>query len=619
MKTFFIMASIFFALGAQGREFFVSPTGNDASEGTVQSPFKTLTRARNASREVVRDEIDPIFITLRGGRYELSEPVVFEPQDSGTARSPLVIRAYRDETPILSGGHLVSGWRKVEESNQWSAQLPEPLPKFIRQIWVNRELRHVARHPNSGYLHVAALPDKMPEWDQGQTRFNYRDGDLPTTDLGSAARVVTMTRWVESHLPIASIDPKTHLFNFNARNVFRLDANDPYYIENSRALLDEPGEWFLDEVNRTLYYLPKSGEDMRKAEVIVPDLQQVMILRGDPEKDQVIHNVEFQGITFSHTSWDITFASTTQPSKNVGGFSQASIPVPAAVLGNGVRDCAFERCTFEHIGNWALHLARGCQGNRIGNCDFHDLGAGGIKLGEEGIRERSSEQSFANQITNCTLHDGGNYFHSAVGIWVGQSFNNRIAHNEISDFFYSGISLGWSWGYGPSLNRGNLVEENHVHHIGIKSIHHPTAKNVPGTFLAAREVDGPILSDMGAIYVLGGRDGTVVRRNTFHDIAGIHYGGWGIYLDEGSSNVLVEQNLVYRTAHGGFHLHYGKDNIIRNNIFAFGRVRQIQHSRAEDHRGFIFTRNIVIGDSAMLSGPDTPKSAENDDYDHNLY
>jgi parallel beta-helix repeat protein len=316
-----------------------------------------------------------------------------------------------------------------------------------------------------------------------------------------------------------------------------------------------------------------------------------------------VHLIVFLGITFSNSGFNLSYSKTTQPAKNVGGFSQASIPIPAAVHGDGLRDCVFERCSFEHLGNWAFQLARGCQSNRIEQCRFEDLGAGGMKLGEDTIREKSADQSFANRITGCTFHNGGNVFHSAVALWIGQSFNNTIARNEISEFFYSGISLGWSWGYGASLNRGNRVEENHVYHIGIKS----------------NSLE-PILSDMGGIYVLGGRDGTVIRRNTFHDIAGIHYGGWGIYLDEGSSNVLVEQNLVYRTTHGGFHLHYGKDNIIRNNIFAFGRDLQIQHSKPEDHRGFTFTRNIVISDKPrMVGGPDNSPGATNDDYDHNLY
>jgi parallel beta-helix repeat protein len=602
-----VLAVVFtlFAMHIYGREVFVSPTGDDNAAGTIDHPFATLTRAQAATRSISRDDAGPIFITLRGGRYELHEPIVFEPQDSGTARSPLIVRAYRDEKPVLSGGRQVTGWKTGELYNTpiWYAHVSEPLPKSIRQIWVNGEFRHVARSPNSGYLHVAALPDQMKEWDQGQTRFNFKDGDLPTANLGPDARVVTMTRWVESHLPIASVDVRQHLFNFNARNMFRLDGNDPYYIENSIVLLDEPGEWYFDRAQRTLFYAPKPGEDIRTTEVIVPMLEQVMLLKGNPEKNETIHHVEFQGITFSHTGWDFTFSQTTQPTKNVGGFSQASIPIPAAVHGDGLRDCAFERCNFEHIGDWALQLARGCQSDRIDGCNFEDLGAGGIRLGEEGIREKTPEQSFANRIINCTLHDGGKVFHSAVALWVGQSFNNTIARNEISDFFYSGISLGWSWGYGASLNRGNVVEENHVHHIGTKS--------------NSRE---PILSDMGGIYVLGGRDGTVIRRNTFHDIAGIHYGGWGIYLDEGSSNVLVEQNLVYRTTHGGFHLHYGQDNVVRNNIFAFGRDLQVQHTKPEDHRGFTFTRNIVISDMPrMVGGADTGPGATNDEYDHNVY
>ena len=127
--------------------------------------------------------------------------------------------------------------------------------------------------------------------------------------------------------------------------------------------------------------------------------------------------------------------------------------------------------------------------------------------------------------------------------------------------------------------------------------------------------DGPILSDMGAIYVLGSRGGSVVRGNVCHDIAGIKYGGWGIYLDEGSSDTLIENNLCYRTTNGGFHQHYGKDNIVRNNIFAFAREHQIQRTRVEDHQSLTFEHNIVY----WKTGPLTNTSPEKIVWDYNLY
>ena len=165
-------------------------------------------------------------------------------------------------------------------------------------------------------------------------------------------------------------------------------------------------------------------------------------------------------------------------------------------------------------------------------------------------------------------------------------------------FIYTGISMGWTWGYGPSLCHGNRIEANLIHDIGKKS-----------------DGDGPILSDMGGIYTLGMQPGTVITGNVFHDIAARVYGGWGIYLDEGSSGITVENNLVYRTTHGGFHQHYGRDNVVKNNIFALGRDLQIARTKTEPTKSFTFTRNIVY----WTTGKFTATNAKGIEFDGNLY
>lgn len=576
--------------------FYVAPNGSDHNKGTLQSPFATLNRVRDAIRELKHQTggrlQKSVKVYLRGGTYFLKEPFILTPEDSGDPAAPILYMAYRNEKPVISGGVRITGWKEgtLNGKKVWKAELPQAKDGrwTFRQLWVNGKRRFAARHPNQGYLEVEAVPDTKPDtpWHEGQKRFQYKEGDAAQgTDLTGATCVV-MTRWVESHLPLESVDEANRTFSFKKRSVFQLQPGDPYYLYGVKAFLDTPGEWWLDEQAGILYYMPREGEKMDRAEITVPQLSQLIRMEGKPEAERWVTDIQFVGLTFAHTEWQLSDeVKGGWPAPDVGGFPQAAVGVPAAIYGEGLSRCLFLRCTIRNIGTYGIELGKGCRENAILECTLSDLGAGGIKIGETAIRTSPQEQTFKTDVIGCTIRDGGKIFHSAIGIWIGQSYHNRIARSHIHDFYYTGISIGWTWGYGDALGYGNRVENNHVHHIGVRA-----------------DGDGPILSDMGGIYTLGNQKDTIIRNNKWHDIAGLRYGGWGIYFDEGTTGALAENNLVYRTTHGGFHQHYGKENIVRNNIFAYARDWQIQRSRPEAHRSFTFERNIVLFDKGVLLG-----------------
>ena len=585
--------------------FFVDPRGDDKAAGTMEKPFKSPARARDAVRELKRRGggklAGPVTINFRAGTYFLSEPLVLTPEDGGTERAPVTYAAYQKEKPVLSGGRAVTGWSKgkLGDREVWTARLERKDAPPLRSLWVQGARATRARHPDKGYLAVDHVSEATGEWTKGVGSFQFKGTDLKAWPklVEDGAEAVVMSRWVESRLPITAVEEASRSVKFGQKSVFVLQKDDLYWVEGNASFLDQPGEWHFDRATGVLSYVPRDGEDMAKAEAIVPAVAQVLRLEGKPESGSFIGHVTFRGLGFSHCDWGQGWPGHDA---KASGFSQAASGVPAAVHADGARHCVFDACDFSHVGTYALRLARGCQNNRVTFCTMTDLGAGGVRIGETEVREKPADETFGNEVSDCRIIDGGNLFPSAVGVWIGQSRDNRIVHNEIADLYYTALSIGWTWGYGKSGAGGNVIGHNHVHHIGQPS-----------------DETKPILSDMGGIYTLGIQGGTVIRNNRFHDINGLKYGGWGIYYDEGSSNVVSENNVIYRTTHGGFHQHYGRDNVFRNNIIAFGRDYQVQRTRPEAHRSFTFERNILYWEKgdAVAGGWDNYNVA----FDKNVY
>jgi len=549
-----------FVLGAvaPAATLYVSPQGREGAPGTLDRPLPSFAAARDALRALrAKGDNSPATVLIRGGVYRLAETFVLTPQDSDATYA-----AYAGERPVISGGRAITGWTKGP-GPIWSA----PASGQFRQLFVNGRRALRARTPNYGFYRIDG-----PSSQDKPFILRFRGSDIKPEWAKSGVEVVALLAWAEIRMPIASVDPAAHTARLEADpRPSNRETDARYLIENAPDGLDSTGEWRLDSAAGVVYYWPESGEDLTRDEVVAPAMTQLVRLEGMPETGAMVRNVVFRDLDFRHADWSMGPQGYAE--------TQAAMSAPSAFEAVGAEGAAIDHCVFTQSGGYAIWFGRGCRRNRITANEIFDLGGGGVKIGETAMRANEAEQNFEHTVTDNDIHDLGLVYPSAIGVWVGQSSRNTISHNHIHDLYYTAISVGWTWGYAPNQCAGNVIEFNHLHHIGKE-----------------------MLSDMGAIYTLGMQPGTAIRNNLIHDVRSFTYGGWGIYPDEGSSDMIIENNIVYRTKSAGFHQHYGRENLVRNNIFAFGQEFQLMRTRAEDHVSFTFEGNIVYFDSGGLLG-----------------
>ncbi|MCK5752146.1 MAG: right-handed parallel beta-helix repeat-containing protein, partial [Mycobacterium sp.] len=335
----------------------------------------------------------------------------------------------------------------------------------------------------------------------------------------------------------------------------------PYFLENKRAFLDSPGEWFLDTDTGTVYLWPPAGIDMAHAKVIAPVLEH--LIRFEGVAGQPVRHLAFTGLTFKHTTWAL----------GAEGYDghQADVVIGGAIDGNHVDSVTFRDCLFAEHGRYALRLEDGCRNVEVDACEFRDIGGGAILLGSYRKGNPAEvDQTFGYRIIDCHVHDNGKVYPSSVGIGVGYSNHNVVAGNHVHHTTYTGISVGFGWTYNKTAAHDNLIENNHLHDIQL------------------------VLGDGAAIYTLSRQPGTVIRGNVIHDVFGYYTYGSGICLDNNSSDMLVENNFVARTIGASFvNNAVGRDNVIRNNIFALAATDVFHINRCKN--------NTIVGNIIYIS------------------
>ena len=544
----------FDAASAKG-DFFVSPTGNDHWSGTLaepnsagtDGPFATLPRAQQAVRELKRKVYLPkakaidaryvgtaypfgkgqdIVVFIRQGYYPLTEPLRFTPEDGGERVETtlpsgafewhhlrdnyVTYAAYPGETPVISGAQAVTHWRK--DNNVWVA--PSPLTN-VSDLIANGRKQTLARTPNTGYCTLRATPASSSE-------IPCRPGDLQSWEGMEGNRIVILLRWRTAYNRIARIDASNHIAFLQqpedgpGGNNGLLVVPPRYYVENVKALLDAPGEWFFDQHRKEISYIPAAGiSDPNQAHLSVPQLRQLVQVQGD-EKSPV-RNLRFAGLIFEGAKDDFR------------DFPHHYDPTPGcvAISWDYAADCEFGHCTLRTCGGVGMFVGSGCGNTRIFRNTFASLEQGA--LGVSGVSDLA--QGRLVQVTRATTIEHNIFTECGQGggitLSVGGALQTTIAHNY---FTKSGRPYTINCGGGGlegSINGDCLVEYNHF-----EDVQHDA-------------------DDAGVIVVNGMTFNSQVRNNLIHQVhRGFFSDNVAFWFDNMSSHWTVTNNLYYDLQQG---------------------------------------------------------------------
>jgi len=569
-----LVVFLLFALAGNAVDIYVSPKGSDTNDGSKDQPLATVAAALRKARELRRlndpSIKDGIHIILGGGIYQLLETVILRPEDAGTTDSPIFFEAASNEKPILSGGVKIDGWKKLNKAvvglsasakgKLWVADVPMINGELFqfRQIWVND---------------AKAVRAKSVNGDAMQRILNWNKKDescwIPTPQFSlSNVKGVEMfihQWWAIAMLRIKKIEvhgdstqlyfhpPESKIQNehpWPAPWLSKETGNSAFYLVNALQFLDEPGEWYLDVINRKIYYWPRRGENMQTTSVIAPYLETLVKVEGTI--DRPVTNVFFNGISFQHSGWlrpsqfghvphqagmYMTEAYKLRPAgtkENPTLDNQAWIGRPAAAVEVTFADnTVFQNCRFEHLASTGLDYHKAVHDNLVKGNLFKDVGGTALLAGvysDEGHEihlpyNPKDEREICDGmlISNNLITDATNEDWGCVGIGLGYTQNSLLEHNEVENVSYSGISMGWGWTAAANAMKNNKILRNKIHHYGKHNY------------------------DCSGIYTLSAQPGSVISENYIDSIYKAPYAHlpshwFYLYTDEGSSGITVKNN-----------------------------------------------------------------------------
>ena len=552
------------------KEIYVSPTGSDSNSGTYDKPVKTLHKVTAILENMDYAKPLNIQVWLNDGVYRITNPIVIN-STLKNGEIPIEFKAVRGSKPKISGAVELDDWT-TSGDGIWVSTIPKNIGSF-RELFVKGKRAVRARHPNKEYLRVKEVgADK-------RTNFTYNNGDFPQPKNPSEVELVVLHDWSITRIPIKDISLDSYTITASdsigakGLNFFNLDNWEPnprYYLENDIEFLDAEYEWYLDTSASKIYLKLPMDLEPSQLSIEVPIAESLLVLEGSEQRP--ISNVSFEGISFQHCRWNIpnqTYAGIQACNFDTQKGNKEWAVVPAAVRTSWAHNIRFIDCEFSSLGGSGIWLGTGSTNCTVKNSRLKDISGNGVMIGEGQDRLLSGEPwwksapqqaAIGNAVEDCDISDCGVQFFGAVGIWCGLTAQTKLKNNKVYDLPYTGISIGWMWSPEATPCRDNIIENNHIHHVM------------------------QTLSDGGGIYMLGLQPGSKLIGNHIHDIS-VNAGraeSNGMFLDEGTKDVLVENNLIYNIAKSPLRFHKASRNIVKGNyLFSNSTIPEIAYNSTD--------------------------------------
>ena len=557
-------------------DLFVSPSGADGAAGTSADPT-TLVGVEAKIAALAPGRTMPIVVFLEDGTY-----APWTLHVSGTAQAPVVFTAAPGAHPVISGGKAITGWTKTTINGVAAWRAPATGLAPFEQLWVDGVRRYRPTTTPGAYLYNANTTTTF-------TSFSFANSDVTNFYDLASVEIDAFENWTMPRMHVASVDPTQHVVTVvGSTNTTMFHGFMPqhrYLVENVKEALSQPGQWYLDRLAKEIDYVPASPtEDPNTESVIAPQSPTLLAAKN-------VSHVVLSGLTFSYANWTVPQQGWTDSQTE----SDPSANLPAAVSFDGASDVTVDSCVVSHVSQVGLEIVGAGSNNHVVRSAIGDTGGSGVRVGAWTTPNDTDATVQSSDVIEENVVSGvGRFLPSGNGIFVGNAHHIVVRHNEVFDTYTYAIDVGVTYGNRPDqytnmgLAHDETIELNHVHQVG-----------------------QGVTSDIGGIYTATGtQTGNVVQRNVVHDV--VHdpgnpsanspegYGGWGIYNDASSSNVVWQSNLVYRCSQACMHFHYGQNATYRNNVFAFGGEAQLERSSAEHLFQMTFDGNIIYADHAGL-------------------